>query len=212
MRSLFETHMSNPYRHIIMILISLALHAGLIIHLWRYEPAAIMGTGAVTNVVNVQIFSLKKVRSEKTARKRPVPERTNSVSLPEKPGRHKPQSTPGTQSPEKADLASDTSIAIAPSSEARPTEAEGFQNYASRIWQKIAERGSGGIHVEGIVVISFSLNVAGEIRTLHIAQSSGNEALDALALDRIKTAAPFGPAPANISEADLVFDVPIHFR
>ncbi|GEM_PF-4928242 len=216
MLSLFGSHMSNPPRHIFIGVISLALHAGLIFHFWQYEPVTLMGTGATTQVVNVQIFPLQVDKVQPAKKPVPVLEIKRPAASSPKPKQRTQPSAPKTQPPPKPaivhDSARDSSSAIAAPSVVKPTEAEGLQNYASHIWQKIAEHGSKGIHVEGRVVVNFSLTLTGEIRTLRIAQSSGNDALDARALSSIRQAAPFGPTPANISEADLVFDIPFHFH
>lgn len=217
MLSLVEPHMSSPARHVFIGMISLALHAGLIFHFWQSEPVILMGTGTTTQVVNVQIFPLQVDKVQPAKKPVPVLGIKRPVMPQPKPKRHKQPSAPKTISPRKPpaiaqDSTRDSSSAIAAPSVVKPTEVQGLQNYASRIWQKIAEHGSKGIHVEGRVVVNFSLTSTGEIRTLRIAQSSGNEELDALALVSIRQASPFGPAPANISEADLVFDIPFHFH
>ncbi len=60
-------------------------------------------------------------------------------------------------------------------------------------------------HLRGQVVVAFSVDDSGAVSDLHVAHSSGTKALDALALDMVRDAAPFPPpprgAPRNFSPA-----------
>jgi protein TonB len=64
---------------------------------------------------------------------------------------------------------------------------------------------------QGVARLAFRLDRSGRIVTSRIAQSSGSAALDAETLALIKRAQPFPPPPADISEEQLSFVVPIRY-
>jgi protein TonB len=65
--------------------------------------------------------------------------------------------------------------------------------------------------VEGVVSVAFSIDRQGKVVSSRIVMSSGSPLLDAEALDLIKRADPFPPPPAEISDNQLSFLVPIRF-
>jgi protein TonB len=65
--------------------------------------------------------------------------------------------------------------------------------------------------VEGVVSVAFSIDRQGKVVSSRIVMSSGSPLLDAEALDLIKRADPLPPPPAEISDSQLSFLVPIRF-
>lgn len=56
-------------------------------------------------------------------------------------------------------------------------------------------------HLRGQVVVAFSIGDSGAVSDLHVAHSSGTKALDALALDMVRDAAPFPPPPRGAARS-----------
>jgi protein TonB len=65
---------------------------------------------------------------------------------------------------------------------------------------------------EGTVQVAIDIGSQGKISGMKISQSSGFEVLDKQALDMIKSAAPFPPAPQSLQGKEFVVNVPIIFR
>ncbi len=57
------------------------------------------------------------------------------------------------------------------------------------------------LHLRGQVVVAFSIDDGGGVSDLHVAHSSGTKALDALALDMVRDAAPFPPPPRGAARS-----------
>ena len=64
---------------------------------------------------------------------------------------------------------------------------------------------------QGVVSVSFTLDRQGGVANSRIAKSSGSSVLDAEALDMIRRAAPFPTPPAEITDNELSFVIPIQF-
>ncbi|GAA4767357.1 hypothetical protein GCM10023219_11220 [Stakelama sediminis] len=82
--------------------------------------------------------------------------------------------------------------------------------YAALLWQRIAARRPGGIHMPGTATIAFKLNAAGGIVRANVVQGSGNRMLDRLALRTVRRAAPF-PKPPQTLDGALDFTIAFHF-
>lgn len=65
---------------------------------------------------------------------------------------------------------------------------------------------------QGRVTVFLTVTRAGELAAARIATGSGNAALDAAALDAVRRAGRFPPAPASLTEASYSFTLPISFR
>lgn len=65
---------------------------------------------------------------------------------------------------------------------------------------------------QGRVTVFLTVTRAGELAAARIATGSGNAALDAAALDAVRRAGRFPPAPAALTEASYSFTLPISFR
>lgn len=65
---------------------------------------------------------------------------------------------------------------------------------------------------QGRVTVFLTVTRAGELAAARIATGSGNAALDAAALDAVRRAGRFPPAPASLTDASYSFTLPISFR
>lgn len=64
----------------------------------------------------------------------------------------------------------------------------------------------------GTVTISFSLTRGGQLLGAHLARSSGSTTLDQKALQAVRSANPFPPAPVELAGGTFPFTVPVHFH
>ncbi|MCC6007311.1 MAG: energy transducer TonB, partial [Rhodobacteraceae bacterium] len=64
----------------------------------------------------------------------------------------------------------------------------------------------------GTAVVAFTLSREGALLAVQVAQSSGHAALDRAALEAVRRAAPFPPAPDGIRAAQSTFNLPVAFR
>ncbi len=85
-------------------------------------------------------------------------------------------------------------------------------SYAANIRAKVARNKPVGLGRRGDVEVSFGVTPSGELAYTSVAESSGNERLDAAALEAVRRSAPFGSPPADASPAQLRFTIPFYFR
>jgi protein TonB len=64
----------------------------------------------------------------------------------------------------------------------------------------------------GVAHVTFVLDRAGRLTSSRLVTTSGSLALDREALEMIKRAQPFPPPPAAVSDAGLIFTVPVRFN
>lgn len=91
---------------------------------------------------------------------------------------------------------------------------------AITLWQKTllrrleaAKRGlSGRASGVGTVEVAFTIDRKGGLVAERVARSSGSDALDRLAAEIIRRAAPFPMPPTDARAGDLLFKIPIRFR
>lgn len=67
-------------------------------------------------------------------------------------------------------------------------------------------------HVEGVVVIRFTIAAGGQVNGSSIAQSSGELLLDQGAQDTLERVGKFPPLPAELERSQLTIAVPISYR
>lgn len=85
-----------------------------------------------------------------------------------------------------------------------------IRRYTLTVWERIAAQKPDRIRLRGTVTLRFLLSRDGGLVEAGIAQSSGREDLDLLALDALRAAAPFPAPPSGMR--DLSFTVPFRFR
>ncbi|MBS0471028.1 MAG: energy transducer TonB [Proteobacteria bacterium] len=90
--------------------------------------------------------------------------------------------------------------------------AQGRRDYGGKLWTLIAARKPAGIHLDGEATVLFAVDGNGALIELQLARSSGNARLDTLALDTVRSAAPFPAPPPELESADLRFTIPFAFR
>jgi protein TonB len=84
--------------------------------------------------------------------------------------------------------------------------------YAAAVRARVAGNKPSGDGQRGTAVISFGVTTSGRLAYASIARSSGNAALDRLALSAVRSAAPFPSPPAGATPAQLRFSIPFHFQ
>lgn len=84
-------------------------------------------------------------------------------------------------------------------------------NFAAQVRAAVARRKPGGRGAAGTAVVSFSLTSGGSLAGARLARSSGNSALDSLALGAVRGAA-FPRPPAGATRGQLSFSIPFYFR
>lgn len=84
--------------------------------------------------------------------------------------------------------------------------------YQRQLWARIAARKPAGIRLAGVAAVRFAVGGDGALVAVELAASSGNTALDRLALRTVRNASPFPPPPATVEEEQLVFTIPFSFH
>jgi periplasmic protein TonB len=85
-------------------------------------------------------------------------------------------------------------------------------SYGARVRARLARNKPPGRGRRGVAKVAFGISTSGDLAYAHLADSSGNAALDQAALAAVRRAAPFGPPPAGASPAQLRFSIPFYFR
>lgn len=210
---------TSPGHLLSMVAVSLALHAGLAAGLWPALARQPVGTDETVKAITVELVAapalpqpakeeppapepLKKAE----AKTLPKPKRKASTAKVEKPAaeRKAPAEEPTLSAPSNG-------VALMSSASAE-TRAAGRRAYGQLVWKKIVERKPPGLRLPGTALVEFALDSRGAIVTARIVETSGDAELDALALKTVASAAPFDPPPAELTAADLVFEIPFAFR
>lgn len=84
--------------------------------------------------------------------------------------------------------------------------------YAARVRAQVASHKPSGAGGRGTTVVSFAVTASGGLSYAGLARSSGNDALDRLALSAVRGAAPFPAPPAGATAQQLSFSIPFHFQ
>ena len=106
----------------------------------------------------------------------------------------------------------------APEPPVAPPQAQNDKNqtalaaYQRQLWARIAARKPAGIRLAGVATVRFAVAGDGALVAVDLAASSGNTALDRLALRTVRNASPFPPPPATAKEEQLVFTIPFSFH
>jgi periplasmic protein TonB len=90
-----------------------------------------------------------------------------------------------------------------------------LSNYLGEVLARIrqqAAREAGRVTIDGTSYVTFAVNAGGVVSSMHISKGSGYSALDKMALDIVKRAAPFPAIPPELNKQELLFDVPINFK
>lgn len=213
---------TSPGHLLSMVAVSLALHAGLAAGLWPAFAQKRVGMDEKMKVISVELVAAGAIPQRMEERPpvaepaRDVPKRERAMHRRRKPVIKKKDRPPPAASRSVAlaapvVAAPSTGIAASSSNEAE-TRAEGRRAYGRLVWKRLVERKPKGLHLPGTTLVNFALNGRGEIASIHVAQSSGDAELDALALRTIRAAAPFDPPPPELAPEDLAFEIPFNFR
>jgi protein TonB len=200
-------------RRVVTVAASLAINAGLAAGLLMPAATRHVGTGAKELLVHIiSEAELQKpapvVKPVHTPEKKPAPVR-RPKPVPS-PARQKP--APVAAVPPQQTMPVEVSSASSAISADAETRAAGIRAYGSLVWKRIAEKKPKGIRLPGTAFATFSVTRDGRIASIRISRPSGSERLDALALRTIEAAAPFDAPPSDLTEADLVFEIPLNFH
>lgn len=85
-------------------------------------------------------------------------------------------------------------------------------NYASHVRARVAANKPSGGGLRGTATVSFGLTTSGGLAFASVARSSGNTALDGLAVSAVRQSAPFPRPPDGATTAQLRFSIPFYFQ
>ncbi|HEY9090698.1 TonB family protein [Parasphingorhabdus sp.] len=91
-------------------------------------------------------------------------------------------------------------------------KASALASYQRLIWARIAARKPKGLHLSGLAMVRFAVSRDGNLTSVELASSSGNSALDKLALRTVRNASPFPAPPVNLETDQLIFTIPFSFH
>jgi TonB family protein len=146
----------------------------------------------------------RREEAERDAQKRRKEHDRLVKKRPEQPERKRRQRT--TQSGGGGDRGSDFS-------RGRVSATTGsISNYASSVRARIARNKPGSGGRRGTVVVSLSVSTTGSLQSVRVVRSSGNGAIDNLALSAVRRSAPFPRPPAGARAGQLSFSIPFSFQ
>jgi protein TonB len=85
-------------------------------------------------------------------------------------------------------------------------------SYSARVRARVAGNKPLGSGVRGTAVVSFGVTTSGGLAYASVARSSGNAALDRLAVSAVRASAPFPTPPAGATPRQLTFTIPFYFE
>jgi protein TonB len=85
-------------------------------------------------------------------------------------------------------------------------------SYSARVRARVAGNKPPGRGVRGTAVVSFGVTTSGGLAYASVARSSGNAALDRLAVSAVRASAPFPTPPAGATARQLMFTIPFYFE
>jgi protein TonB len=84
--------------------------------------------------------------------------------------------------------------------------------YAALVRARVAANKPSGSGLRGTAVVAFGVTPSGDLRYARVVRSSGNAALDRLALAAVRRSAPFPTPPAGAASTQLRFSIPFDFQ
>jgi len=67
-------------------------------------------------------------------------------------------------------------------------------------------------HIQGVVVVAFTIGSGGQIMAARVSRSSGQDLLDEAAQKTIRRVGKFPPFPGELNRQQLTVEVPLAFR
>jgi protein TonB len=153
------------------------------------KPPAIMTSPQRPQPKPKQILKELPKPAEKRTREAPAPQ----TSAPKRPG------------------AGNGQIAVAPR-QGTAGSAASVASWRTQVFAHLLQYKPGGAEGAGAVSIAFTLARSGRLLSSHLAKTSGSSALDSKALEMVRRANPFPPAPPELSGGSFPFVVPVRFR
>ncbi len=86
-----------------------------------------------------------------------------------------------------------------------PTARPSGPAYASKVWAALA-RHKPRAGMRGSATVVFSIGENGGLRGVQVGRSSGNAGIDQLALQTVRSAAPFPPPPSGVAAYTIRID------
>jgi periplasmic protein TonB len=152
-----------------------------------------------------QEVKAKAAPREETARAEPREE--TATAEPQKDASSPRQD----RGPETASVAPDSGHPKAKST-VDPAGKGEIQAYRRKVLTHLsANRPTGGIG-KGIVRVAFQIARSGRVISARIQRSSGSQLLDRAALDSVRNASPYPPAPSAVKGASTQFNIPFYFQ
>lgn len=116
---------------------------------------------------------------------------------------------PATEPPtNRAESAENASAATGPAPQAKGSD---LQDYSAMVWARILRFKPERARFPGTVGLRFAIAADGSLASIEIAAPSGVPALDQLAIEVLRRAAPFAAPPAG-ADSPMIFTIPFHFR
>jgi TonB family protein len=84
--------------------------------------------------------------------------------------------------------------------------------YVMELRQRLARNRPRGLHIRGVVMVTFAVLPDGNIEYVRMAKSSGNASIDEAALSAVRHSAPFPAPPGVMTSSERVFTIPYRFE
>ncbi|CAK0770864.1 periplasmic protein TonB [Azospirillaceae bacterium] len=84
--------------------------------------------------------------------------------------------------------------------------------YGKIVWARVVSHRPSNVKLRGTTIIKISLSHEGQLTDVSVSKSSSIDFLDQIALEAVHTAAPFPRPPESMTESQLTYIIPFHFR
>lgn len=203
--------------------LSLGLHVAAVLLL--INAGAVPGKPGQPDALSIDIIQIappppvpEEEEAEAKPRPQPVPEPAKPAPRPPQPRQSPrpvaelppapPEPSPSLTQAEPETAAAVVAVPPAPKAGGGVPD-DSLALYGRVVWTRIAAHKPRGVRLPGTATVTFAIAPDG---SLIIAEVTGSTALDRLALETVRTAAPFPPPPPQATPAQLTFTVPFQFR
>ena len=143
---------------------------------------------------------------------KPQNEETVERVAPPKPPPRKPEKNKAAERAPKGGTTSKAQAGKGAGGERATASTGALLNYASHVRARVAANKPSGGGLLGTATVSFGLTTSGGLAFASVARSSGNTALDGLAVSAVRQSAPFPRPPDGATTAQLRFSIPFYFQ
>lgn len=141
-----------------------------------------------------------------------VPKPVKKPEPKPEPAKEKPKEKKAAEKPraKKAEPSEESAAAAAPAPKKEVTASAGsgkkaVADYGASVMKKIRKTRKKAAPAKGLVIVGFTVAGDGGLAAVQVLQSSGNAALDTVAMDHIRRAAPF-PTPPEGAKRSFAFE------